>query len=171
MKNLLVLFISCLFAWSSAHAQVVYKTPSGKKYHLGTCQLVENVALALYDKEAVRKANLTPCAICNPPAINELRAPTAEERATQKSTGLGPKVRCQGHTKSGTRCKRSTRAANGYCFQHHPKNEGAQKPTSRKRTYQATRSSSTSSLCGARTKSGRPCRRKVKGGGYCYQHK
>ena len=26
-------------------------------------------------------------------------------------------------------------------------------------------------LCGAPTKSGRPCRRKVRGGGYCYQHK
>ena len=26
-------------------------------------------------------------------------------------------------------------------------------------------------LCGAPTKSGRPCRRKVLGGGYCYQHK
>ena len=26
-------------------------------------------------------------------------------------------------------------------------------------------------LCGARTKSGRPCRRKVRGGGHCYQHR
>jgi hypothetical protein len=25
--------------------------------------------------------------------------------------------------------------------------------------------------CGARTKSGRPCQRKVKGGGYCWQHR
>lgn len=26
-------------------------------------------------------------------------------------------------------------------------------------------------MCGAPTKKGRPCRRKVRGGGYCYQHK
>lgn len=26
-------------------------------------------------------------------------------------------------------------------------------------------------VCGAPTQSGRPCRRKVKGGGYCYQHR
>jgi hypothetical protein len=26
-------------------------------------------------------------------------------------------------------------------------------------------------MCGAPTKAGRPCRRKVRGGGYCYQHK
>jgi hypothetical protein len=25
--------------------------------------------------------------------------------------------------------------------------------------------------CGARTKSGRPCRRKVRGGGHCWQHR
>jgi hypothetical protein len=27
------------------------------------------------------------------------------------------------------------------------------------------------SMCGAQTKSGKPCRRKVKGGGYCWQHR
>jgi hypothetical protein len=26
-------------------------------------------------------------------------------------------------------------------------------------------------ICGAPTKSGKPCQRKVKGGGYCYQHR
>ncbi len=26
-------------------------------------------------------------------------------------------------------------------------------------------------ICGARTKSGKPCQRKVKGGGYCWQHR
>lgn len=26
-------------------------------------------------------------------------------------------------------------------------------------------------ICGARTKSGQPCKRKVKGGGYCWQHR
>jgi predicted RNA-binding Zn-ribbon protein involved in translation (DUF1610 family) len=31
--------------------------------------------------------------------------------------------------------------------------------------------SSADTICGARTKSGRPCRRKVKGGGYCWQHR
>ena len=29
----------------------------------------------------------------------------------------------------------------------------------------------TENSCGARTKSGRPCQRKVKGGGYCWQHR
>ena len=30
---------------------------------------------------------------------------------------------------------------------------------------------SVETICGAPTKSGRPCRRKVKGGGYCWQHR
>ena|SRR5882724_8534718 len=34
-----------------------------------------------------------------------------------------------------------------------------------------TSSSTTEAICGARTKSGKPCRRKVKGGGYCWQHR
>ena len=32
-------------------------------------------------------------------------------------------------------------------------------------------SSASEAICGARTKSGKPCRRKVKGGGYCWQHR
>lgn len=36
---------------------------------------------------------------------------------------------------------------------------------------QVTRPDTVESVCGARTKSGRPCRRKVVGGGYCWQHR
>lgn len=32
-------------------------------------------------------------------------------------------------------------------------------------------SSAPEGVCGARTKSGKPCQRKVKGGGYCWQHR
>lgn len=32
-------------------------------------------------------------------------------------------------------------------------------------------SSAAEGICGARTKSGRPCQRKVKSGGYCWQHR
>ena len=39
----------------------------------------------------------------------------------------------------------------------------------------ATRATGTAdevvAICGAPTKSGKPCQRKVKGGGYCYQHR
>lgn len=32
-------------------------------------------------------------------------------------------------------------------------------------------SSAADAICGARTKSGKPCKRKVKGGGHCWQHR
>ena len=35
----------------------------------------------------------------------------------------------------------------------------------------AISSSAAEAICGARTKSGKPCQRKVKGGGYCWQHR
>jgi hypothetical protein len=36
---------------------------------------------------------------------------------------------------------------------------------------QPTLSEASEGICGARTRSGKPCRRKVKGGGYCWQHR
>jgi hypothetical protein len=35
----------------------------------------------------------------------------------------------------------------------------------------AISTSAADTVCGAQTKSGKPCRRKVKGGGYCWQHR
>jgi hypothetical protein len=51
-------------------------------------------------------------------------------------------------------------------------NAGKQTTTS-ETTYPETAATTTEPLtvCGAPTKSGRPCRRKVRGSGYCWQHK
>ena len=40
-----------------------------------------------------------------------------------------------------------------------------------RREVQAANSNTVESVCGAPTKSGRPCKRKVIGGGYCWQHR
>lgn len=49
---------------------------------------------------------------------------------------------------------------------------GAASPRSTESTKQLLIAPSTiETLCGARTKSGKPCQRKVKGGGYCWQHR
>lgn len=83
------------------------------------------------------------------------------------SLGISNKVdistQCKGYTQKGARCKRRTNATNGYCYQHGPNKDP-------KTSYYKNPSSSSSSLCGARTKSGSPCKRKVKDGGKCYQH-
>lgn len=49
---------------------------------------------------------------------------------------------------------------------HSPAGTNAVAPLSRPLS-----SSGAEAICGARTKSGKPCQRKVKGGGYCWQHR
>jgi len=97
----------------SAKGQSIYKTPSGKKYHLGTCRMVENVSEKITPERAMA-LGLEPCKICKP-VINQL--PFAENKAV----GESKTVQCKGTTESGTRCKHHTKIANGYCFQHQPK--------------------------------------------------
>lgn len=142
--------------------QDVYKTPSGKKYHLNSCRMVENVSAKLLSTDDISDYGLSPCKICKPPVINSI---SKNITGTNKAKGTSSSVRCLGKTQRGTRCKHMTQIANGYCYQHTKQNS-----TSNTSNYNTTPNSTTTSLCGARTKSGSSCRRKVKGGGRCYQH-
>jgi len=108
-KLLLLLLLSV-----GAKAQTVYKTPSGKKYHLSTCRMVNNVSTAITISDALA-LGLEPCKICNPPVNESLTLSTSNKAKGQSNT-----VQCKGYTKAGTRCKHMTSIANGYCFQHNP---------------------------------------------------
>ncbi len=122
--------------------------------------MVENVSSKLVGIDVINSSKLTPCKICKPPQKKEL-----EKRFTpeDKSVGTSISVQCKGFTKKGKRCKHRTQLANGYCFQHTQQN--SQETTSSQST------TTTTQRCGAKTQSGKPCKRKVKGGGFCYQHK
>lgn len=148
------LFFLLIFSFSIS-AQNVYKTPSGKKYHLASCRMVENVSSKVLGTTDVSKYRLTACKICKPTYIDNL---SKNYTNLNKAVGTSSSVRCNGFTQRGTRCKHVTKLANGYCYQHTKQNS----------TYQNNNISV--SRCGARTKSGKSCRRKVKGGGHCYQH-
>ena len=159
MKHYILIFFILLGFQTTS--QNVYKTPSGKKYHLSSCRMVENVSKKLLGKTAISNHRLTPCKICKPPKVKDL---VNTFNFTNKAVGTSKSVRCKGTTKKGARCKHFTKIANGYCYQHTSQDK--------KGNYKKTSSSkSTTSLCGAKTKSGKSCKRKVKGGGYCYQHK
>jgi hypothetical protein len=97
-----------------ASSQSIYKTPTGKKYHLGTCHMVKNVSEKITPEQAM-ESGLEPCKFCKP-NINQLRL-SSENKAVGKSVA----VQCKGLTKKGTRCKHHTYIANGYCFQHQPR--------------------------------------------------
>jgi len=112
MKRLLPVLALLLFS-ISLKAQKVYKTPSGAKYHLGTCHTVKNVSEEITVEKA-RESGLQPCKICKPPTV------TTSNLSSNKAQGQARTVQCKGTTKAGTRCKHMTRIANGYCFQHQP---------------------------------------------------
>jgi len=114
MRKLLLQTIFFMLLSLAGQAQSVYKTPTGKKYHLASCRMVENVSEKLSVEEALSRG-LEACKICHP----EVKA--ASTRQPDKQQGQAASVQCRGFTKGGTRCKHQTRIGNGYCFQHQPK--------------------------------------------------
>jgi hypothetical protein len=164
MKYFVLVFLFLVVSFQ-CDAQDVYKTPSGKRYHLSSCRMVENVSSKLVGLNTIAASKLTPCKICKPPPKSKLQKRLNPE---DKSVGISVSVRCKGYTKKGTRCKHQTKLANGYCFQHTKQNSSSK--TTSKSSSTRTNSSSTASRCRGKTKSGNRCKRKVKNGSYCYQH-
>lgn len=108
-----LLFLVVLIS-QSVKSQNVFKTPSGAKYHLASCRMVNNVSKELTLTEAT-EMGLQPCKICKPATLSG-----SNFVATKKAKGQSETVQCKGTTKKGTRCKHMTSIANGYCFQHNP---------------------------------------------------
>lgn len=166
-----VLLILLLCNGFQIQSQSVYKTPSGTKYHRYECRMVDNVSKKMSLKDAAEEYGLSPCKICKPPRWNGIFRLSPDKR--DKSVGKCSSVQCSGWAKTkGRHCSRMTRMCNGYCFQHNPQNDDHNaeklKHNSIKRNIYKQRS--ISSRCGARTKSGGSCKRKVKNGGRCWQH-
>lgn len=162
--------IACLFYCFTLSGQHYYKTPSGKKYHRESCRMVETVSSAV-DGDKIARLGLEPCKICKPPA--NVRQGLVAASGTSKAVGTSSSVQCQGKTNAGYRCKHKTRNANGYCYQHVEQYNGYAKPPQSSNSTSTSNSSSSSTYvgtCGAKTASGSPCKRKVQGGGRCYQH-
>lgn len=96
------------------YGQDLYKTPSGKRYHLSTCKMVENVSTKIVVESDISKYQLEPCKICKPPYFIGFNSFTNSDKSVGQSKG----VQCKAITKAGTRCKHYTKLANGYCYQH-----------------------------------------------------
>src|SRR5690242_21860816 len=107
LKAYITLLFLLLFS-TMASSQSIYKTPSGKKYHLATCRMVENVSEKITLEQA-NKLGLEPCKICKP-GTGQLNF-----SSENKAVGQNVSVQCKGITKKGTRCLHKTHLANGYC--------------------------------------------------------
>jgi hypothetical protein len=115
MKKFTLFLVFFLATSLVANAQKIYKTPSGAKYHLGSCRMVQNVSEEI-SFEGAAELGLQPCKICNPQDYTALGITSQKNNAR----GQSQTVQCKGTTKKGTRCKHMTSIANGYCFQHNP---------------------------------------------------
>ena len=113
-KKPILLIIIAFQLFFIGKGQSVFKTPSGTKYHLATCRMVKNVSEEITLQQA-QQLGLQPCKICNPGSA-------IIAAGSKSAQGQNETVQCQGFTKAGTRCKHMTKIANGYCYQHQPKN-------------------------------------------------
>ena len=82
-----ITLILLFFVSLSSQAQSVYKTPSGKKYHLGACKMVKNVSEKLSVQEAAEKG-LDPCKICKPTSLS------IPQNIINKAKGENKTVQC-----------------------------------------------------------------------------
>jgi len=96
--------------------QDIYKTPSGEKYHLSGCKIVENFSKKLLSEADITKYNLDPYKLCHPPSKKTISKSFSGEN---KAVGESASVQCKGITQKGRRCKHLTKLSNGYCYQHH----------------------------------------------------
>ena len=118
-KWILTVFITCIL--TIAHAQqsgTVYHTPSGTRYHNAKCHMVDNTSNGITRTEALKR-DMKPCTFCKPDENKSNLAPQSiqlVEKPGQKTEAS----QCIGKTQEGNRCKRRTKNANGYCFQHLP---------------------------------------------------
>ncbi len=76
----------CLLLFSLvAQSQTVYKTPSGKKYHLASCRMVTNVSQKLTLQEAIN-LGLTACKICEPPTSSQSNLHSQKQGKEESNT-------------------------------------------------------------------------------------
>jgi len=115
MRAFILLLIGISFS-AVVYSQTVFKTPSGNKYHLASCRMVKNVSEEISVEKAA-ELGLTPCKICKPDNIY-----SSAQEVNHKAQGQNTSVQCHGLTKTGSRCRHMTKIANGFCFQHQPKN-------------------------------------------------
>ena len=122
-SQLLTLSLLFLFACASptvTTAQTVYITKTGKKYHKENCRYLSYSKISIPLKEAKEKY-YEACKVCKPNTVITNQTGIQDSVKTEENnTPIRKAVasRCTATTKSGTRCKRTTKNASGKCWQH-----------------------------------------------------
>jgi len=122
---LIVILTACV---NTIDAQTVYTTKTGKKYHEENCRFLKDSKKEITLQKA-KSLGYTPCSVCKPitgisetKETNSATSVKASESNNNNTVSISkPKSissQCTGKTKSGERCKRMTKNANGKCYQH-----------------------------------------------------
>lgn len=117
MKKLGIFIILLLLFTTGIQSQTVYITKSGERYHDSRCGSLARSKSEI-DLSKAKELGYTPCKNCNPigsSAVSQRQgfvSTVSNEKTSVKSQ------QCQGKTKSGKRCSRKTKSANGRCYQH-----------------------------------------------------
>ncbi|MDD7887099.1 hypothetical protein [Flavivirga sp. 57AJ16] len=113
------LFIICIAFSFCTTAQTVYITKTGKKYHKNNCRYLKYSKKEITLEKAIA-LGYQACLVCKPVTKSESgnKASSTKSLTTKEQTRKVMSVQCSGKTKSGSRCKRTTKNANGRCYQH-----------------------------------------------------
>jgi len=125
-----------ILVWSfNLHAQTVYITKTGTKYHVSGCRYLSQSKISISLSEA-NDRGYTPCSVCKPPLKSGVKNPTQKteanqllnnsaDKSSQKQQVNAPtqeRQQCAAMTQAGTRCKRLAAVGSKYCWQHQDEN-------------------------------------------------
>lgn len=125
MKVFKSLLLVLSFSFSiNVSSQTVYVTKTGEKYHKSTCKYLKYSKKEITLKKA-KELGYISCKVCKPPkAVDEKSTTKKKISLSSKPKTTAPTLtktiatQCVGRTKSGSRCKRKTKNADGRCYQH-----------------------------------------------------
>ncbi len=120
LSNIL-LFVTFITSYYSVDAQTCYVTKTGTKYHMPSCSYLKYSKIA-FEFDKVKDAGYTACSRCKPTKAKLEKAVGVPLKGVSTIKKTAPRrvtsVQCRGKTKSGKRCRRKTKNASGYCYQH-----------------------------------------------------
>jgi hypothetical protein len=111
-----------------------YTTNTGTKYHADGCRHLSKSKIKTTIEDA-KTDGYSACSVCKPKANQTQNTTTPEKPAattpkaaaalkaqpatnTSSTQSTSASVQCSGTTQAGNRCKRSTTASSGKCWQH-----------------------------------------------------
>lgn len=114
LTALLTLFLSNVFS------QSVYITKHGKKYHMESCRYLRQSKIPIELNVAFARG-FEACKVCNPPksvSSNQNNVGNNSQPTIKNENVSNINAQCSATTKAGSRCKRTTKSQNGFCWQH-----------------------------------------------------